>query len=56
MKCRGEVNCGPYSANGICLDPSAEIGYVASEDCNIVVVNLNEFKIEYKLSGHEDSV
>ena len=32
MKCFGEINTGPYSANGICLDPGAELAFVASED------------------------
>lgn len=33
MKGREDINCGPYSANGIALDPSGDLGFVASDDC-----------------------
>ena len=56
MKCMGEVNCGPHSANGCTLDPSATIGFIASDDCTIRVVDLKEFSVISELKGHEDSV
>ena len=54
MKQRGEIDCGPYSANGIALDPSADLGFIASDDCSIHVVDLKTFKVENNLKGHED--
>ena len=56
MKEKGEINCGPYSGNGVVLDPSGEIGFMASDDCSIIVCDLVGFKIENRLKGHEDSV
>lgn len=46
MKQRGQVDCGPYSANGLALDPSAELGFVASDDCQIYCIDLKAFKVE----------
>lgn len=40
MKCRGDINCGRYALNGVCLDPSVDIGFAASEDCDIYVMDL----------------
>ena len=28
----GEVKCGDYSANGVALDPSGDLAFVASDD------------------------
>lgn len=56
MKLRGEVNCGPHALNGICLDPSGEIGIAASDDCGIYVTDLNKFVVDSVTKGHEDSV
>lgn len=56
MKLRGEVNCGPHSANGVCLDPSGEIAIVANDDCNLYMIDLNKFVIDSIVKGHEDSV
>lgn len=54
MKCRGEVDCGPYSANGIVLDPSSDICFVASDDCNIHILDTKTLKVDALLKGHED--
>lgn len=56
MKCLGEANCGPHSANGIAIDPSGNLAFVACEDCTVRVVNLKDFNDVIELKGHEDSV
>lgn len=45
MKVRGEMNCGPHAANGITLDPSAELGFVASDEGSVVVIDLEKFEV-----------
>ena len=56
MKLRGEINCGPHAANNICLDPSGEVGIIASDDCSLYVLDLNKFIVESVVKGHDDAV
>lgn len=56
MEKLGKVDTGKYSLNGIALDPSSEIGFFASDDCNIKVIDLKNFSFVSDLKGHEDAV
>lgn len=48
--------CGEHSANGVALDPSGEIGFIASDDASIWIIDLKEGKTDGVLKGHEDQV
>lgn len=52
MKKLGEIEIGDYSCNGVCIDPSGEIGFVGSDDGGIYVVDFLEMKNSMRLKGH----
>jgi WD40 repeat protein len=55
-KQEGEVNCGPHQANGVDLDPSGKFGFVASDDSTVKCIDLEAFRLDAELRGHEDAV